>query len=195
MKRSGIVAASAWLVFACGPAPSPGPAHGGAAARDTSAVSPASVKKPAKPAPLGGACASDEGCLPLGEPCRVAVCEAERCVAQSAPPRTVCELSDDVAVRQAKLSSTLAGDPGVCSEGACVPRVRCMETCGAATGEAIAQPFSLEIQRCYAENPGQEGHEECRAQTWKRMQSSKELFAWLKRCAYDCGLPEVATPE
>jgi hypothetical protein len=80
-------------------------------------------------------------------------CEARVCVdgvwqRKLAAPRTVCELTPDFAERQALVLHDFRGDPGVCYEGECVPRLLCADRCGAKLGIEEGTPIFEDLKRC-----------------------------------------------
>jgi hypothetical protein len=110
-------------------------------------------------------------------------------------PRVACRLSPDLAERQAVSEPAFRGDPGVCQQGDCVPRLLCVERCGRALGEKYGPELFAEVEACRRARPEAKA-EDCAAEVELR----HERMLWRigeagLRCFDDCGLPSPNVPS
>lgn len=161
-------------------------------------AAPPAATQPSLPARVGGSaprqgeCAVDADCQASREPCLRAACEQHRCVQRPALPRTQCELSEDAQARLLAASSygvEFSGEPGVCSNGACVYRPLCLEACGQEIGATLGETFRAELERCDAKQPNRSGHRACMA-ALNAYPATLELLERVDQCAHACGYPK-----
>lgn len=124
--------------------------------RPSSAPSPAAATEadPAEPPRPDAASACAKVPLPANDNrCVYPVCDQGRWQLEPVGPSVLCELAPDFAERQAVSERAFRGDPGVCQQGECVPRLLCVERCGAALGEQFGPAFAAEIRSCREQSP------------------------------------------
>lgn len=171
MKRRHAPMVAAALVLACSAASKPGSAP--------------------PPSRLPAACAA--AARPTETACSEAICVQGAWSLVPAPPHVACELSPAYAERQAVAFPQFAGNPGVCFEGQCLPRLLCVERCAVGLSAEYG-PLLAEITGVCKQRSPEKTAWECLDDVGSdpRLRGPGEA---LLKCGYDCGFPEptVAT--
>jgi hypothetical protein len=166
--RRPLIAATVGVVLACG-----------GASKTSSAPSPAR--------PIA-ACAV--AARPAEAACSEAICTQGSWSLVPVAPHVVCELSAAYAERQAVAFPQLAGDPGVCYAGECLPRLLCVERCAVGLSAEYG-PLIADVIAACKPNPPEKTAWDCVDEVGGDPRLRRPGDALLK-CGYDCGFPEPA---
>jgi hypothetical protein len=147
------------------------------------------ASKPASapaPAPVAAACAV--AARPAETACLEAICSQGTWSLVPVEPHVACELSPGYAERQAVAFPQFAGNPGVCSEGECLPRLLCVERCAIGLSAQYG-PLIAEVTGACKQSSPDKTASECLDEVGSDPRLRRPGDALLK-CGYDCGFPE-----
>ena len=127
------------------------------------------------------------GPAPAHSECQVPRCVQAKWQLAAVGPRTVCELSPNMAERQDKALPVFRGDPGVCFAGECLPRALCAERCADRISDELAAPFAQQLAPCRGQPPGIS--ETCANDLRSDPIALRRVGVRVLACLDECGFP------